>query len=44
MKKLGAILLAMVAVLVALPTAQPATGPEIRLVLLIAVDQFRYAI
>ena len=42
MKKLGAILLAVVSLAVALPTAQPAAGPDIRLVLLIAVDQFRY--
>jgi predicted AlkP superfamily pyrophosphatase or phosphodiesterase len=42
MKQLGVILLAFVAVAVALPMAQPAAGPDIRLVLLIAVDQFRY--
>ena len=42
MKKLGVILLAVVSLGVALPTAQPAVGPDIRLVLLIAVDQFRY--
>jgi predicted AlkP superfamily pyrophosphatase or phosphodiesterase len=42
MKKLGVILLAVVSLAVALPTAQPAVGPDIRLVLLIAVDQFRY--
>jgi predicted AlkP superfamily pyrophosphatase or phosphodiesterase len=41
MKKLGAILFAIAAAAVALPTAQPAAGPEVRLVLLIAVDQFR---
>ena len=42
MKKLGALLLAIISLAVALPTAQPAAGPDIRLVLLIAVDQFRY--
>jgi hypothetical protein len=42
MKKLGAILLAILSLAVAQPTAQPAAGPDIRLVLLIAVDQFRY--
>lgn len=36
------ILLAIVAALGVLPTAQPADGPAIRLVLLIAVDQFRF--
>src|SRR5687768_11269510 len=41
MRKLGAFLLALAA-LIALPAAQPAGGPHIRLVLLIAVDQFRY--
>ena len=42
MKQLGAILLAIVSLAIALPAAQPAAGPDIRLVLLIAVDQFRY--
>ena len=43
MKKLGAILLTIgLLAVVALPAAQPAAGPDIRLVLLIAVDQFRY--
>ena len=42
MKKPAAILLAIVSVAAALPAAQPAAGPHIRLVLLIAVDQFRY--
>lgn len=44
MKKCGALLLllALASLAVALPTAQPAAGPEIRLVLLIVVDQFRY--
>ena len=42
MKTLGAILSALLSLAVALPTAQPAAGPDIRLVLLIAVDQFRY--
>ncbi len=43
MKKLGALLLAVRArwPSFSLP-AQPAAGPDIRLVLLIAVDQFRY--
>ena len=40
--KPGALLLAIVSLAVALPAAQPAAGPDIRLVLLIAVDQFRY--
>src|SRR5687767_5996492 len=42
MKKLAVILLAVVLLAVAFPTAQPPVGPDIRLVLLIAVDQFRY--
>jgi predicted AlkP superfamily pyrophosphatase or phosphodiesterase len=42
MKKAGAILLALASLAVALPAAQPAAGPDIRLVLLIVVDQFRY--
>jgi predicted AlkP superfamily pyrophosphatase or phosphodiesterase len=42
MKRLGVLLLAIVSVVAALPAAQPAAGPDIRLVLLIAVDQFRY--
>jgi len=42
MKTLVAILLAIGCFAIALPTAQPATGPDVRLVLLIAVDQFRY--
>lgn len=42
MHKLVAILLAVIAFAVALPTAQPAAGPETRLVLLIVIDQFRY--
>ena len=42
MKRLGAILLAVLSIVVALPAAQPPAGPDIRLVLLIAVDQFRY--
>jgi predicted AlkP superfamily pyrophosphatase or phosphodiesterase len=37
-----AIVIALVLILVALPAAQPAPGPDIRLVLLITVDQFRY--
>jgi predicted AlkP superfamily pyrophosphatase or phosphodiesterase len=42
MKKLAAVVLVLVAVLVALPGAQSASAPETRLILLIAVDQFRY--
>jgi hypothetical protein len=42
MKKLSVALLALVTLALALPTAQPAPGPDTRLVLLIAVDQFRY--
>jgi len=42
MKKLAALLALAVSLTVAIPTAQRAPGPEIRLVLLIAVDQFRY--
>jgi predicted AlkP superfamily pyrophosphatase or phosphodiesterase len=42
MKKPGAILFAVASLAITLPAAQPAAGPDIRLVLLIAVDQFRY--
>jgi hypothetical protein len=42
MKKLGAVLFVILLLVVALPTAQPSGGPETRLVLLIAIDQFRY--
>src|SRR4051812_1177606 len=42
MKKFGALLLAVVSLSIALPKAQRAAGPDTRLVLLIAVDQFRY--
>src|SRR5687768_4845651 len=42
MKKLAVIFLAFMALAVALPGAQRPAGPDIRLVLLIAVDQFRY--
>ena len=42
MKKACAILIAAASLAVAGPSAQPAATPEIRLVLLIAVDQFRY--
>jgi hypothetical protein len=42
MKKLGVILVVLGLLAGALPAAQPATGPDLRLVLLIAVDQFRY--
>ena len=41
MKTLGALLLAIVSLTLAVPSAQ-SPGPDIRLVLLIAVDQFRY--
>jgi Type I phosphodiesterase / nucleotide pyrophosphatase len=42
MKKLTAALFVVVALAIALPTAQPAVGPDTRLVLLIVIDQFRY--
>jgi hypothetical protein len=42
MKKIVAIAVAVVALAAALPAAQPASSPDVRLVLLIAVDQFRY--
>ena len=42
MKRSGALLLVVLSLAIALPNAQRATGPDIRLVLLIAVDQFRY--
>jgi hypothetical protein len=42
MKRFGALLLVAVSLAVAPPSAQPVAGPEIRLVLLIVVDQFRY--
>ncbi|MGE0463087.1 MAG: alkaline phosphatase family protein [Vicinamibacterales bacterium] len=42
MKKLGALLLAIACLSGVLPAAQPAAGPDTRLVLLIVVDQFRY--
>ena len=42
MKKLSAIALAVASLVAALPAAQPVAGPDVRLVLLIAVDQFRY--
>lgn len=42
MKTLGALFLAIISLAIALPAAQLAQGPDIRLVLLIAVDQFRY--
>ena len=42
MKTLGALVLGLASLAVVLPTAQPAARPDIRLVLLIAVDQFRY--
>jgi hypothetical protein len=42
MKKLSAVACAVAWLVVALPAAQPAAGPDLRLVLLIAVDQFRY--
>jgi predicted AlkP superfamily pyrophosphatase or phosphodiesterase len=40
--ELTAALFVLVILAFALPTAQPALGPDTRLVLLIAVDQFRY--
>src|SRR5687767_5828800 len=42
MKALGALLLALLSLAVALPGAQHVAARDIRLVLLIAVDQFRY--
>jgi arylsulfatase A-like enzyme len=42
MKKTGAIVLALAAVAAVLRAAPPAAPPDIRLVLLVAVDQFRY--
>ena len=42
MKKIVAIVVSVVALAAALPAAQPAGSPDVRLVLLIAVDQFRY--
>lgn len=42
MKKITILLVTIIAIATALPTAQPVAGPEIRLVLLIAVDQFRF--
>ena len=42
MRKLLVAVLGLALLAVELPRAQPAAGPEIRLVLLVAVDQFRY--
>ena len=42
MKRVVIVVLALVSLVVAFPVAQPAGGPQIRLVLLIAVDQFRF--
>ncbi|MEO7276275.1 MAG: alkaline phosphatase family protein, partial [Vicinamibacterales bacterium] len=42
MKQFAALLLATLSAIIAAPTAQRAPGPDTRLVLLIAVDQFRY--
>ena len=42
MKAFRAIVIAIALLVVVLPAAQPAPGPDIRLVLLITVDQFRY--
>jgi predicted AlkP superfamily pyrophosphatase or phosphodiesterase len=42
MKKFGALPAVLLSLAVALSAAQPPAGPDIRLVLLIAVDQFRY--
>ena len=42
MKQIVAFVLTVLALAGSMPAAQPAPGPDIRLVLLIAVDQFRY--
>ena len=42
MKKICACLVVAASLAIAVPSAQPAAAPDIRLVLLIAVDQFRY--
>ena len=42
MKAFRAIVIAIALLVVVRPAAQPAPGPDIRLVLLITVDQFRY--
>ena len=42
MKRLCALIVCAVSLAMAWPAAQPAAAPDIRLVLLIAVDQFRY--
>src|SRR5215212_7734985 len=42
MKKFATLLLAVLSLTIAFPTAQRTPGPDTRLVLLIAVDQFRY--
>src|SRR5687767_10605515 len=42
MKNIIAVLLALAALATVAPAAQPAAAPDIRLVLLIAVDQFRF--
>ena len=42
MKRLLILVLAILGAVAVLPAAQPADGPAIRLVLLIAVDQFRF--
>ena len=42
MKKICAWLVVAASLAIAVPSAQPVAAPDIRLVLLIAVDQFRY--
>src|SRR5882672_631743 len=42
MKKVALLLLVLAAFTVAWPSAAPSGGPDIRLVLLVAVDQFRF--
>jgi hypothetical protein len=42
MKRFAALFLATLSLAIALPSAQRVNGPETRLILLIAVDQFRY--
>ncbi len=42
MKKICACLVVAASLAIAAPSAQPVTAPDIRLILLIAVDQFRY--
>jgi len=42
MKQLGAVIVTLLLLVGGFPSAQQAPGPDIRLILLIAVDQFRY--